>query len=78
MTPSTLRPTVGLSALTIAIASAVRMLRRKSTRISLKPEDRDEYFAHKKEAKQQRSEQAEQKDKPSEKELRLGIVVKPR
>ena len=54
----------------------VAMLRRKSTRIALKPEDRDEYFAHK-QAGQQRTDQTEQKDKPSEKDARIGLV-KPR
>ena len=48
------------------------MLRRKPTRIELKPDDREEYFAHKEKRAQ------ESKDKPpSDKETRIGIA-KPR
>jgi len=46
------------------------MLRRKPTRIELKPDDREEYFAHK-EQKQP------EKDKPPAKDVRIGIT-KPR
>lgn len=51
------------------------MLRRKPTRIELKPEDREEYHAH----KQEKAKPAEEKPKeqPSEKDIRLGLV-KPR
>ena len=48
------------------------MLRRKPTRIELKPDDRDEYFAHK-----EQKPPADSKDKPSDKEVRIGIA-KPR
>ena len=48
------------------------MLRRKSTRIALKPEDRDEYFAHK-QAAAKPTEPADPKDKPSDKEVRIGL-----
>jgi len=47
------------------------MLRRKSTRIELKPEDREEYFANKEQK------QPQEKDKVSDKETRIGIA-KPR
>ena len=49
------------------------MLRRKPTRIELKPDDRDEYLAH----KATKPESTENKDKPSDKEIRIGIT-KPR
>ena len=49
------------------------MLRRKPTRIELKPDDRDEYFAH----KEQKQPSSDNKDKPSEKDVRIG-VAKPR
>ena len=48
-----------------------RMLRRKSTRIALKPEDRDEYFAHKQATKP--AEPVDPKDKSSDKEVRIGL-----
>ena len=51
-----------------------RMLRRKPTRIELKPDDRDEYFAHK--ATKPDSEQNKEKQQ-SEKDVRIG-VAKPR
>lgn len=51
------------------------MLRRKPTRIELKPDDRDEYFDHKKEQKQP---PADSKDKQgSDKDARIGLT-KPR
>jgi hypothetical protein len=50
------------------------MLRRKPTRIELKPDDRDEYFAHK--ATKPDSEQNKEKQQ-SEKDVRIG-VAKPR
>ena len=53
---------------------AARMLRRKPTRIEPKPDDRDEYFAHKKE---KQPESTDGKDKASDKDVRLGLV-KPR
>ena len=53
---------------------AKRMLRRKPTRVELKPDDRDEYFAHK---EQKQPQDSSTKDKPSEKDQRLGIT-KPR
>ena len=49
------------------------MLRRKPTRIELKPDDRDEYFAH----KEQKQPQDSSKDKPSDKDVRIGLA-KPR
>ena len=49
------------------------MLSRKSTRIELKPEDREEYFAHKLEKEKPASEQVEEK-KPSEKDVRIGLA----
>ena len=45
------------------------MLRRKPTRIELKPDDRDEYFAH----KEQKQPQSDSKDKPSDKDVRIGL-----
>jgi len=48
------------------------MLRRKPTRIEPKPDDRDEYFAHKNTQKQPESGDA--KDKPSDKDARIGLV----
>ena len=48
------------------------MLRRKPTRIELKPEDREEYFAHKQAAS--KSEGSESKDKPADKDVRIGIA----
>ena len=47
------------------------MLKRKPTRIELKPEDREEYFAHKKEAKPPSEVESA---KPSEKEVRIGLA----
>ena len=49
------------------------MLRRKPTRIELKPEDREEYFANKQE-KQPPSDKDKQQ---SDKEVRIGLA-KPR
>ena len=51
------------------------MLRRKPTRIELKPDDRDEYFAHKEQKQPQDS--SKDKDKPSDKDVRIGLA-KPR
>jgi len=49
------------------------ILRRKPTRIELKPDDREEYFAQKNKGKQ--PEQADSKDaKQPEKDTRIGIV----
>ena len=48
------------------------MLRRKPTRIELKPEDREEYFAHKQSAGKG-GETSESKDKPTDKEVRIGL-----
>ena len=53
-------------------ALAQNMLRRKSTRIALKPEDREEYFAHK-QASKSSTETVDPKDKPSDKEVRIGL-----
>jgi hypothetical protein len=39
----------------------------------LKPDDREEYFAHKQQAKAPES-GADQRDKPSDKDSRIGIV----
>lgn len=50
------------------------MLRRKSTRIALKPEDRDEYFAHKQASKPAAHVDAN-KDKPTDKEARIGLKI---
>ena len=51
------------------------MLKRKPTRIELKPEDRVEYFAHKQALKPKAAQVA--KDKPNEKDVRKGLA-KPR
>ena len=51
------------------------MLKRKPTRIELKPEDREEYFAHKQAPKPKTAQEA--KDKPNEKDVRIGLA-KPR
>ena len=51
------------------------MLRRKPTRIELKPDDRDEYFAHK--DQKAPAESKDSKNKPSEKDVRIGFA-KPR
>ena len=48
------------------------MLKRKPTRIELKPEDREEYFAHKKETAKPPAEV--ESAKPSEKEVRIGLA----
>ena len=53
-------------------AHSERMLKRKPTRIELKPEDREEYFAHKKETAKPPSEV--ESGKPSEKEVRIGLA----
>ena len=58
---------------TLYRSRAPRMLRRKPTRIELKPDDREEYFAH----KQAKQPDSESKDKPSDKDTRIGIT-KPR
>ena len=51
------------------------MLRRKPTRIELKPEDREEYFA----SKEQKQPQASDKDKQTDKDARIrGVVNTPR
>ena len=50
------------------------MLRRKPTRIELKPDDREEYFEHKQNKQEPGS---ENKEKPSEKDVRIGLA-KPR
>ena len=52
-------------------ARSERMLKRKPTRIELKPEDREEYFAHKKETKPPSEVESA---KPSEKEVRIGLA----
>ena len=49
------------------------MLRRKPTRIELKPDDREEYFAHK-QAKQPEDSKEKQ---ASDKDVRIGLS-KPR
>lgn len=50
----------------------MRMLKPKPTRIDLKPEDREEYFAQKK--KPPKPEEAQEaKDKPNEKDVRIGL-----
>ena len=51
------------------------MLRRKPTRIELKPDDRDEYFAHK--ATKPDANNENNKEKPTDKHIRIGIT-KPR
>ena len=56
-----------------AEADSLFMLSRRSTRIELKPEDREEYFAHKQEKEKPASEQVEEK-KPSEKDVRIGLA----
>jgi len=51
------------------------MLGRKATRIDLKPEDRDEYFAHKQGGKAAtESNDANKEKQPSDKEVRIGLV----
>ena len=49
------------------------MLGRKATRIDLKPEDREEYFAHKQARKEGSSEQAKPEDKATDKGARIGL-----
>lgn len=49
------------------------MLRRKSTRITLKPEDREEYFAHKQATKPSNEPTSQSKEKPTDKEVRIGL-----
>jgi len=49
------------------------MLKRKPTRIELKPEDREEYFAHKKET-EKKPPTEEESAKPSEKDVRIGLA----
>jgi len=64
-------PAAGLG--TSLIRSQAAILRRKPTRIELKPDDRDEYFAQKNKEKQ--PEAADSKDsKQSDKDARIGIV----
>ena len=46
------------------------MLKRKPTRIELKPEDREEYFAHKKETAKPDAESS----KPTDKDVRIGLA----
>lgn len=48
------------------------MLKRKPTRIELKPEDREEYFAYKKETA--KPTEAESRDKPTDKDVRIGLA----
>jgi len=48
------------------------ILRRKPTRIELKPDDREEYFAHKN--KETEKESKQQDTKQSDKDTRIGIV----
>ena len=50
------------------------MLPRKSTRIELKPEDREEYFKHKEEKTGKPAEPVEEKPKPSDKDIRIGLA----
>ena len=54
--------------------ASARMLRRKPTRIELKPDDREEYFAHKQSSGKSSTDTVEQKDKPSEKDVRIGLA----
>ena len=63
----------GARAVAGAEADGLFMLSRRSTRIELKPEDREEYFAHKQEKEKPASEQVEEK-KPSEKDVRIGLA----
>ena len=58
--------------------SAADMLKRKATRIELKPEDREEYFAHKQQtAKQSEKQPDPNHEKLNDKHVRIGLV-KPR
>ena len=46
------------------------MLRRKPTRIELKPDDREEYFAH----KATKPDGSDSKDKSNDKDVRIGLA----
>lgn len=51
------------------------MLKRKSTRIELKPEDREEYFAHKQQSAKQPEKPADpNQQKIHEKNVRIGLA----
>ena len=67
------RPAADSGTLIVRLQAAI--LRRKPTRIELKPDDREEYFAHKE--KQQQPSDSNSENKPSDKEVRIGIS-KPR
>jgi hypothetical protein len=54
------------------------MLKRKSTRIELKPDDREEYFAHKQQSAKQAEKQADPNQaKVNEKNVRIGLANPP-
>ena len=70
------RPTSGRAKSGRAVTG---MLTRKATRIDLKPEDREEYFAHKQEAAKHEKQQADSSSsnsaqQPSDKEIRIGLA----
>jgi len=50
------------------------MLGRKATRIDLKPEDRDEYFAHKQARKEAAGDPTKAEEKQAEKAARIGLA----
>lgn len=59
----------------VAAAGAHPMLKRKSTRIELKPEDREEYFAHKQQSAKQPEKPADpNQQKIHEKNVRIGLA----
>jgi hypothetical protein len=49
------------------------MLRRKPTRIELKPDDREEYFEHKQAKQPSGDATTESKEKKEQKESRIGL-----
>ena len=51
-----------------------RMLRRKPTRIELKPDDREEYFQHKSQSLTKEQREEAEKSKTSDKDARIGLT----
>jgi len=50
------------------------MLKRKATRIELKPEDREEYFAHKPPPVKSEKQPDPNQDRVNEKNVRIGLA----
>ena len=67
--------TCEFAARAVALAAVEGMLKRKATRIELKPEDREEYFAHKVQpAKPSETEPDANQAKANEKNVRIGLA----